>query len=136
VAVNANKVESYLQTLGFDYSEVGEHTWLIDDRDKGLQNVVVMAEEPVVVVRVKVMESPTGKERSALYEELLRLNATDLVHGAYALDGEDVVLQNTLRTDTMDLEELQATLDAIGLALAQHYQRLSRYRRAATKKEG
>jgi len=41
---------------------------------------------------------------------------------------DDVILIDTLQYETMDLEEFQASLDAIGLALAQHYPILSKYR--------
>jgi hypothetical protein len=53
-----------------------------------------------------------------------------MVHGAYALDEDDVLLNDTLEYDTMDQGELQASLDAIGLALAQHYPILSKFRKA------
>jgi len=51
-----------------------------------------------------------------------------MVHGAYALDGKNVLIIDTLEAETMDLEEFEASIDAIGLALAQHYRPLSRYR--------
>ncbi|NJL73213.1 MAG: YbjN domain-containing protein [Candidatus Competibacteraceae bacterium] len=51
----------------------------------------------------------------------------DLVHGAYALEGDNVILIDTLEFETMDLEEFQASLDAVGLALAQHYPLLAKY---------
>ena len=51
-----------------------------------------------------------------------------MVHGAYAVDGNSIVIIDTLEAETMDLEELQASIDAIGLALAQHYRSLSAFR--------
>ena len=51
-----------------------------------------------------------------------------MVHGAYAVDGNNVIIIDTLEADAMDLEEFEASIDAIGLALAQHYRVLSRYR--------
>jgi hypothetical protein len=78
-------------------------------------------------MRIHVMEVPAvGKEK--LFEELLRLNATDMVHGAYAVDGKNIVIIDTLEAEPMDLEEFEASIDAIGLALAQHYRPLSKYR--------
>jgi hypothetical protein len=50
-----------------------------------------------------------------------------MIHGAYALEQNNVVLVDTLESETMDLEEFRASLEAIGLALAQHYPRLSQY---------
>ena len=54
-----------------------------------------------------------------------------MVHGAYAIDGKNVIIIDTLEADTMDLEEFEASIDAIGLALAQHYRTLSSYRTKA-----
>ena len=51
-----------------------------------------------------------------------------MIHGAYALEGNEVILLNTLVGATLDLEEFQATLDAFGLALAQHFRTLAKYR--------
>jgi hypothetical protein len=44
------------------------------------------------------------------------------------VDGKNVLLIDTLEADTMNLEEFEASIDAIGLALAQHYRQLSRSR--------
>jgi hypothetical protein len=52
-----------------------------------------------------------------------------MVHGAYALENNNVIIIDTLELDTMDIEELQASLDAIGLAVAQHYPILSKFRK-------
>ena len=111
--------------LSLTYEEVGENMWLIEDSEKGLGHVFVYADDPLVTIRAKVMEQPEG-DRERFYEELLRLN-NEMIHGAYALEGSNVVLVDTLESGTLDLEEYQASLEAIGLALAQHYPRLSQY---------
>ena len=121
------RIEKFLFDLSLTFENVGDGAWVINDEDKGLQNVVVLAEEPLVIVRVKVMDLPS-KDREAFFEHLLRLNASDLVHGAYALEGDNVILVNTLAVESLDLEEFQSTLDAISLALAQHYEVLAGYR--------
>lgn len=121
-----SKIEGYLINSSITHEEVGENIWLINDTEKGLGNVVVFAEDSLVTIRAKVMELPK-EHRPELYEDLLRLNA-DMVHGAYAIEEDHVILLDTLEYDTMDFEEFQASLDAIGLALAQHYPKLSTYR--------
>ncbi len=125
--MNNSKVESFLINLGITYEEVNEGTWVINDDEKGLEQVVVLVEEPLLIIRVKVMTAP-DTEREALFEKLLSLNATDVIHGAYALDGKDVILIDTLQYEGLDFNDFQASLDAIGLALAQHYPILSQYR--------
>jgi hypothetical protein len=124
---SSDKIEGYLIDLSYNYEELGKNTWLIDDEDKGLRNLVVLVSEPLVILRVKVMDLPAEKKEE-FYERLLRLNAEDMVHGAYALEGSNVILIDILELETMDLEEFRASIEAIGLALVQHYKVLSGYR--------
>jgi len=121
------KLEAYLIKLSLSFHEAGAGTWVVSDREKGLENLLIQLSEPLVILRISVMDVPaTGREK--LFEELLKLNATDMVHGAYAVDGKGVIIIDTLEAETMDLEEFEASIEAIGLALAQHYRILSAYR--------
>ena len=125
--ISREKLEGYLVKLSLSFHAAGSGTWVVNDRDKVLENLLVQLAEPLVILRIYVMDVPaTGREK--LFAELLRLNATDMVHGAYALDWKSVIIIDTLEADTMDLEEFEASIDAIGLALAQHYRTLSAYR--------
>jgi len=122
-----DKIESYLVKLTLSFQSVSANTWLVRDSQKGLENLLIVLAEPLVIMRIHVMEIPAAAKEK-LFEELLRLNATDMVHGAYALDGKNIVIIDTLEAEPMDLEEFEASIDAIGLALAQHYRPLSKYR--------
>jgi hypothetical protein len=121
-----NKVEDYLISLGVSYEEPQPGTWVVDDPERGLSGIVISYAEPVVIVSARAMKLPSDG-REALYAELLKLNYSGILHGAYALDGDEVVLLDTLRYDTMDKEEFEATLDSIGFALSEHFPVLSRY---------
>jgi hypothetical protein len=123
------KIESFLVRSSLTFEKTGEACWVVRDRVKGADNLIIMLVDTLVVMRTAVMAVPAAGT-AALYEELLRLNATDMVHGAYALDGKNVIIIDTLEADGMDIEEFEASIDAIGLALAQHYRVLSRYRAA------
>jgi len=123
----SDKVESYLINLGITYENIDENMWLISDEEKGLSNVVLILEDPILIARVNVMEIPKSNKEE-FYEKVLTLNGSDLVHGAYAMEEKDLILIDTMEIATLDIEEIQASLDAIGLALAQHYSVLSKYR--------
>ena len=120
------KIEGFLINLDLTYEEITENTWIINDSEKGLNQVMVIAAMPVVIIRVKIMEIEDSISKE-FYRELLALNASDMVHGAYAIDGNDVIIIDTHEFETLDLEEFQASLDAISLALAQHYPVLSKF---------
>jgi hypothetical protein len=123
-----NKVEQYLIDLMLTYREVGPKLWYLDDEDHGLQGVAIMLSEPLVVFRALVMDAPQ-ENRLELFTKLLELNANDVVHGAYALEEDKIVLIDTLEYETLDYGEFRATLDAFSLALTQHYPILSSYRK-------
>lgn len=125
--MDSNKLESYLINLDLTYEKLDSYTWLITDTEKGLENVFIIFEDPLVILRVDVMQVPK-KNREALFEKLLILNGSDLIHGAYALDNEKIIITETFVHDTIDFEEFQASLDAISLALAQHYPILTKFR--------
>ncbi len=123
-----NKIESFLIDLTISYHEIGDGMWLIDDDEKGYGGIVIMYADPLVIVRVSVMPIPKEK-RLELFTSLLELNAKDVLHGAYALEGDEIVLVDTLEYETADLGDFRAALDGISLALSQHYPILSVYRK-------
>jgi len=122
-----NKIEQYLIDLKYNYKEVKQNFWLLDDAEHNLEGMVVMYADPLVIVQVQVMDVPKQNKQD-FYAKLLELNAADMVHGAYGLDGEKVILIDSLEYETLDYAEFRATLDAISLTLTQHYPILSVYR--------
>jgi len=122
-----NKIEQYLIDLKYSFQEVNPNFWLLDDAEHNLEGVAVIYDDPLVIVEVQVMNAPREK-REEFYAKLLQLNAGEMIHGAYGLDGEKVVIIDTLQYDTMDYSEFRAVLDGISLALTQHFPILSVYR--------
>jgi hypothetical protein len=122
-----NKIEQYLIDLMLTYREVEDNIWYVDDEEHNMQGIALIYTEPLVIFRTVVMEAPR-ENRLELFTRLLQLNANDMIHGAYALEKDSIVLIDTLEYDTMDYTEFRATLDAFSLALAQHYPILSSYR--------
>lgn len=125
--ISRQQLEGYMHELSLAYEERGDNIWIVQGEEAGLENVVVMMADPIVIVQVKVMRVPT-RGKAELFEKLLRLNGSDTVHGAYALQGDDIIFIDTLEGDSMDLNEFQASLDAIGVVLSQHHKILSAYR--------
>ena len=122
-----NKIEEYLIDLMYTHREVEPNFWLLEDPEHGLDGVAVIYADPLVIIRVQVMDAPQ-ENRLEFFTKLLELNASDLFHGAYGLDKEKVVLIDTLEYDSLDYSEFRGALDALGLALTQHYPVLSAYR--------
>jgi hypothetical protein len=122
--VTPQDIETYLIKMGVSYDELAKNTWMIRDNDDQLDNLVVTLNDPVIVFHVKLLEIPAGCDRLRLFEELLRLNATEMLHGAYGLEGNAVVATDTLQAENLDFNEFQASVDALNLAITTHYHRL------------
>ena len=65
-----------------------------------------------------------------IFRRLLQMNRT-LVHGAFVLDeaGKSILLHDTLALAYVDVNEVQGTIDAFSLALAEHAQELIAFSR-------
>jgi len=114
------RIEQYILDMNLRFEEISENTWMIEDDLAHVDNIIVILLEPIVLFRVKVMEIP-AENKEAFYKKLLELNGSDLLHGAYAIEGESVVLVDTLQAENLDMNEFQSTIESIGLALRQHY---------------
>ena len=121
-----SKVESFLIDLGISYQEVSKGAWLVEDEDKGLPKMVVSHTDPIVVVRANVMPVPSAMKEE-LYATPLRLNGSDFLHGAYAIDGNEIVALDTLEYAHMDKDEFRASIEAMAFALSQHYPLLMKF---------
>ena len=125
--VTEQDIESYMIRMGVTFRELGKATWIIRDSEDFAESLVVTLNEPIVVFHVKLLELPEQCDRLHLFEELLRLNASEMLHGAYGLDGNNVVATDTLQSENLDFNEFQASVDALNLAITSHYKRLSAF---------
>ena len=128
--VTKEDIESYLDRIDSGTASISEPkpgTWVV--KTVAGAEVVVFFAPPVVILRVTVMNLPASEpRRGELLRELLELNARDLVHGAYGLEGDRVVLTDTLELENLDFNEFEASFDSITLALASHLGALAPYR--------
>ena len=80
---------------------------------------------------MKVMEVPTAEHLlSPLARRLLQLNASELVHGSYGIEGDSVVMSEALELSHLDYEEFLAAYESMTLALASHLRELAPFREA------
>lgn len=112
---------------GLEVEHPAEEVWVVHTQDGA--GVVISLLPPVAVLRIRVMASPKDpKRRAELNQRLLELNATDLLSGAYGVEGGHVVLTDTLALDGLDYRAFEASFDAMTLALATHSGALAPYR--------
>ena len=122
--VTRDDLESYLIRMDADFDEVDDGMFLVRT-DNGGAPIVVHHSEPLLLVRMKVMDLPTDQQNlGGLYETLLRLNATDVIHGAYGIEAGELILSDTLQLGNLDFDELRASLESVQLAASSHVSRI------------
>ena len=120
---SAEDVESYLLRMGVAYETIKPGIWIVKIDGSSL---VVSIAGPVVAFRLKVMALP-GAGREELYRTLLELNTTEMVHGAFGVEGDTVVVIHALELENLDLNEFQAVVDDMSMAIAKHHSHLARF---------
>jgi hypothetical protein len=126
-------IEAYLSRSGHPHREVAHDMWLVTDPSDAHEHIVVRMADEMVLFRLKVLEldrlEPTKRE--AFFEQVLRLNATDMMHGAYGIADGDLIITATLRLEYMDFNEFSGALDDFIVAVTNHYPKLREYIRTA-----
>ena len=121
MAEQFERVKGYLHDLGYTIQEENpqEELVLISDEEQGLFNLIIDCEDPILVLEQVIMEVP--KENGRLFKRLLQMNRT-LIHGAFVLDeaGKTVIFRDTLQLENLDLNELEGSINALSLALAEN----------------
>lgn len=112
-------IRAWLDRVELPIETVADDMWLLRTEEDA--ELVVHYAPPVLVLRVRVMPLPTDEGRAGeLCRKLLEYNARDLVHGSYGIEGDHVVLTDTLELEDLAYSEFEASVDSLTLALTSH----------------
>ncbi|MEY2936681.1 MAG: hypothetical protein RL033_7430 [Pseudomonadota bacterium] len=114
-------VEGLLTGLQRHFEQAGNGVYLIG-MGAGLPSCALSISPPVLVAQVHVGLLPRLSEgATARYlRRLLELNASGLLHAAFALEGDQIVLTAALELQNLDANELAAVLADLDMALGEH----------------
>lgn len=121
-----DQVRDYVLELGLAIdSEIPEEEILIvNDEERAISHLVIDCEDTILVLEQLIVQLPSTVD-SSVYKRLLQINRT-LIFGAFVLneEGDTLVYRNTLALENLDLNELEGTLNALTLALAENGEEL------------
>ncbi len=116
------RVKIYLLDLDLEITDENEAEELVvvEDEENGIKNLVVDCEDPIVVLEQLIMPVPQH-DAGTFVRRLLQIIRT-LVHGAFALDeeGKRVFFRDTLQLANLDFNELEGSVRALSLAMAEN----------------
>ena len=122
-------VKGYLTNMGFAFTqEVPEDELVVvDDETKGIRNLVIDCESPLLILEQLIFEFQNG-DNASTYKRLLQINRS-LLHGAFVLDesGKKVLFRHTLQLENLDSNELEGSINALRLAMAENADELIRF---------
>src|SRR5262245_29101869 len=115
----AEDVENYLLQLDRRFENDGG-TYLVTG-GAGSTPIAIRVAPPIVAIRVVIGPIPgDSAHQTRLFRRLLEYNATDLMHISYGVADGNVVLSAALELENLDLNELEAMLSDVDLALMRH----------------
>jgi len=120
-------LEGYLLRLERRFERAEDGTYLVFmGADRPL--VALRMATPVLVAQVDIGLAPEADAAAApLLREMLVLNATALMHAAYGIEGDHILLSAALPLRNLDLNELEAVLADLDMALATQVPRLREF---------
>ncbi|MGL1863208.1 MAG: YbjN domain-containing protein [Pseudodesulfovibrio sp.] len=109
----------YEMELPIISEDPAEEIVVVEDQERGVSNLIIDCEEPILILEQVIMQVPSGN--GDVFKRLLQMNRT-LVHGAFVLDedGRTILFRDTLQLANLDRNELEGSIQALGLALAEH----------------
>ena len=129
MADHFERVKEYIVDLGFPIDEeiADEEIIVINDEDRGIHQLVIDCEDDLLVLEQLILKFP-GEVTAAVYRRLLQMNRS-FVFGAFVLneEGDTLLYRNTLALDNLDLNELDTTINALSLGLAENGDELLRF---------
>jgi hypothetical protein len=121
-------VKNYLFDMGVSIIEedAKEELCVVEDEENGIKNLIVDCEDSILIIEQVIMMVPS--EPRDLFKRLLQINR-DLVHGAFVMDidAEYILFRDTLQLENLDRNELEASIHALSLALAEYGEEMLGY---------
>ena len=113
-------VREYLLDMGMVIMEedAAEQLVVVDKEEDGIKQMIVDCEDDILVIEQVIM--PLQRCDAACCIRLLQMNR-ELLHGAFCLtaDAQTLLFRDTLQLASLDRNELEASVHALSLALAE-----------------
>ncbi len=126
---NLDLVKGYLLDMDLKIvsEDEAEELVVVEDEENGIQNLIIDCEPPIVILEQLIMDVP--KDAGDFFKRLLQMNR-EMVHGAFVLDdgeGSRVLFRDTLQLENLDCNELEGSIRALELTLAENGAELLEY---------
>ena len=122
------KVKNFLEELEFHLQseDAEEELVVVTDEEKGISHLMIDCEGEVLLLEQYIFQLKDPND-SAVLRRLLEINL-NIVHGALALaDDNRVIFRDTLQLENLDRNELESSINSVGLMMAEHAEEFIRF---------
>ncbi len=127
MSANFNKVKEYLLELEYRITSenIADEIVVIEKEEDGIVNLILDCEDSILVIESLLLEMQNEASTKVLSSLLMKNR--EIVHGAFALDetGKRLLFRDTLQLDTLDLNELEASINSLKLLLSEYGEELT-----------
>jgi hypothetical protein len=114
-------VEQFLIRLNRTFDRDEESGMFLVSSGAERPPIAISVDDPIVVLRVDIGPLPKDQAtQNDVFRRMLELNASDLVHASYGLEGDEIVLTAGMPLENLDDNELAAVLSDLDMALVRH----------------
>lgn len=118
-------IKSYLLELNFNITkeDIENGIFVIEKEKEGIKNLIIGVAYPIVIIEQFIFKVNNPSE--AMFKNLLQKNR-DIIHGAFVINetGERVIFRDTLQIETLDKNELEASLNSLSLLLSEYSEQI------------
>lgn len=111
-------VEVFMEKMSLPFERKGD-TWTLQPRTIRVTRIGIQLVGDVLTFSTPVRKFDT--KSLDLFEQILRWNATQMLHAAYGIEGSMIVLSGALEVENLDFNEFQAMIDDISLGIDSHF---------------
>ncbi len=126
--VHFAKTKKFLQDLNYNIIKEIETDgiFVIEKEDFGIKNLIIGVANPILIMEQFIFKVAQPSE--TMFKELLQKNR-DIIHGAFVLDetGQRVIFRDTLQLENLDINEIEASLNSIGVLLSEYSEQIIQF---------
>lgn len=121
IATN-EELEEHLTRLNRSFERADDADVFLISMGPGQPPCALNISPPVLVAQVRVADAPRSDDASSarFMRRLLELNASGLLHAAFGIESGQIMLTAALELQNLDINELEAVLADLDVALAEH----------------
>jgi hypothetical protein len=116
------ELEGHLTRLNRSYERAEDADVFLISMGPGQSPCALSISPPVLVAQVRVAEAPRSDDESSarFMRRLLEINASGLLHAAFGIESGQIMLTAALELQNLDMNELEAVLADLDMALSEH----------------